>query len=48
MLSGGNGFCRGLYRVLDVGADSLTLKVTLNPGHGVNYHSHERRAEVWT
>lgn len=38
----------GSYRVLDVGADSLTVKVTLNPGHGMNYHSHNRRDEVWT
>lgn len=38
----------GSYRVLDVGSDSLTVKVTLNPGHGMNYHSHERRSEVWT
>ena len=38
----------GSYRVLDVGADSLTVKVTLNPGHKMNYHSHERRSEVWT
>lgn len=37
----------GSYRVLDVGTDSLTVKVTLNPGHGMNYHSHERRNEVW-
>ena len=26
----------------------MTVKVTLNPGHGMNYHSHERRSEVWT
>ena len=38
----------GSYRVLDVGEDSLTVKVSLNPGHGMNYHSHERRDEVWT
>lgn len=38
----------GSYRVLDVGTDSLTVKVTLNPGHRMNYHSHERRNEVWT
>ena len=38
----------GSYRVLDVGTDSLTVKVTLNPGHGMNYHSHDRRDEVWT
>lgn len=38
----------GSYKVLDVGSDSLTVKVTLNPGHGMNYHSHEKRDEVWT
>ena len=27
---------------------SMTVKVTLNPGHRMNYHSHERRDEVWT
>ena len=26
----------------------MTVKVTLNPGHGMNYHSHERRSEVWS
>ena len=26
----------------------MTVKVTLNLGHGMNYHSHERRDEVWT
>ena len=38
----------GSYRVLDVGNESLTVKVTLNPGHRMNYHSHDRRDEVWT
>lgn len=38
----------GSFRVLDVEDDSLTIKVTLNPGHKMNYHSHERRDEVWT
>lgn len=38
----------GSYRVLDIEEDSLTVKVTLNPGHKMNYHSHERRDEVWT
>ena len=38
----------GSYRVLDVEEESLTVKVTLNPGHFMNYHSHERRDEVWT
>lgn len=38
----------GNFRVLDVEAESLTIKVTLNPGHCMNYHSHDRRDEVWT
>ena len=38
----------GSYRVLDVGEESLTIKVTLNPGSRMNYHSHSRRDEVWT
>ena len=38
----------GSYRVLDIEADSMTVKVTLNPGHKMNYHSHEKRDEVWT
>ena len=38
----------GSYRVLDVEEGSLTVKVTLNPGHKMNYHSHEHRDEVWT
>lgn len=38
----------GSYRVIDVGEDSLTIKVTLNPGHAMNYHSHEHRDERWT
>ena len=38
----------GSYRVLDVEEQSLTVKVTLNPGHAMNYHSHDRRDEVWT
>ena len=27
--------------------ESLTIKVTLNPGHSMNYHSHRNRDEVW-
>lgn len=38
----------GSFRVLDVENESMTIKVTLNPGHRMNYHSHERRDEVWT
>ncbi|WP_286080534.1 sugar phosphate nucleotidyltransferase [Parablautia intestinalis] len=38
----------GSFRVLDVEDESLTIKVTLNPGHKMNYHSHQLRDEVWT
>ena len=38
----------GSYRVIDVEEESMTVKVTLNPGHSMNYHSHEKRDEVWT
>lgn len=38
----------GSFRVLDVENESMTIKITLNPGHKMNYHSHERRDEVWT
>ena len=38
----------GSFRVLDVEEESMTIKVTLNPGHRMNYHSHQRRNEVWT
>ena len=38
----------GSFRVLDVEDESMTIKVTLNPGHSMNYHSHSRRDEVWT
>ena len=37
----------GSFRVLDVETRSLTIKVTLNPGHSMNYHSHRNRDEVW-
>lgn len=38
----------GSYHVMDVEEDNMTVKVTLNPGHKMNYHSHEKRDEVWT
>lgn len=37
----------GSFHVLDVTADSMTIKVTLNPGHKMNYHSHKYRDEIW-
>lgn len=38
----------GDYKVIDVEADSLTIKIILNPGQSMSYHSHARRDEVWT
>ena len=33
---------------MDVEEESTTIKVTLHAGNAMNYHSHERRDEVWT
>lgn len=38
----------GSFKVIDVEEESLTIKVTLRPGHRMNYHSHEHRNEIWT
>ncbi|MDE6212804.1 MAG: cupin domain-containing protein [Lachnospiraceae bacterium] len=38
----------GSFRVIDIEEGSMTIKVTLNAGHRMNYHSHELRDEVWT
>lgn len=38
----------GSFQVINVQPESMTILVTLNPGHKMNYHSHERRDEVWT
>ena len=38
----------GNFQVIDIEENSMTIKVTLNAGHGMNYHSHEQRDEVWT
>lgn len=37
----------GTYQVLSVAENSLTIKVTLNSGHKMNYHYHRHRDEVW-
>ena len=37
----------GSFRVLDVDSGSMTIKVILNAGHKMNYHSHKHRDEVW-
>ena len=38
----------GKYQVIDLNDSSITVKVALMMGHGMSYHSHERRDEVWT
>ncbi len=38
----------GSFKVIDVDQASMTIKVTLNAGHQMNYHSHNYRDEVWT
>ncbi len=37
----------GSFKVIDVETGSMTIKVTLNAGHSMNYHSHNHRDEVW-
>ena len=37
----------GSFKVIDVDSLSLSIKVTLNAGHSMNYHSHRQRDEVW-
>ena len=37
----------GSFKIIDVEDGSLTVKVTLNRGNRMRYHSHERRDEVW-
>ena len=37
----------GSFKVVDVEESSMTMKVTLRPGHQMNYHSHRLRDEVW-
>ena len=38
----------GSFKVIDVEDNSTTIKITLNPGHKMNYHSHDFRDETWT
>lgn len=37
----------GTFKIIDTAEHSLTIKVTLNRGSRMRYHSHERRDEVW-
>mgnify|MGYP000927822232 CR=1 FL=1 len=44
-------FCfGGIPKIVYISKDkeSMTIKVTLNAGHRMNYHSHQHRDEVWT
>lgn len=38
----------GSFTVLDIQDESMTIRIILMPGHGLHYHSHEYRDEVWT
>lgn len=38
----------GTYTVIDVQPGSMTIKITLQKGSKMTYHSHEHRNEVWT
>ncbi len=37
----------GDFKVMDVEESSMTIKITLNEGQRMNYHSHKHRDEVW-
>lgn len=37
----------GSYKVIDAGPSHLVIKVTLQPGHKMNYHYHKNRDESW-
>ena len=38
----------GSFTVLDVQPEATTIRIVLNSGHSMTYHSHEHRDEVWT
>ena len=38
----------GIYKVIDIQDESLTILVKLNAGSKMKYHSHDFRDEVWT
>lgn len=38
----------GNYRVINVQPGSMTIKISLNEGSSLSYHSHELRDESWT
>ena len=38
----------GTYKVIDVQPGSMTVKISLDKGSSMKYHSHKLRREVWT
>lgn len=38
----------GSYKIIDIEDEGITVKITLLPGHSMNYHSHKYRDESWT
>lgn len=38
----------GSFQILDMGASGMTIKLIVEPGCHLQYHSHEKRDEVWT
>ncbi len=38
----------GAYTVIDVQRGSMTIKISMQPGESMSYHSHQFRDEVWT
>lgn len=38
----------GSFKIIDATEASLTIRVSLNAGHGMHYHSHGHRDEIWT
>lgn len=37
----------GTYHVLDVQPESMTIKLSINAGKSMSYHSHQKKDEVW-
>ena len=37
----------GNYKVIDISPESMTIKIFLKAGNSMNYHSHQKRDEVW-
>lgn len=38
----------GVFRIIDIGEQSMTIKVDMDAGKHMNYHSHDYRDEVYT